>query len=284
MSHPNAPHFTADERKFLSEAAHFLEKPSMFVRMANKAGQPIEKLQSLLPVPVRESLHDVTRKSVEGALKVALKTIPEGTSSHSLKQSEIKARNMGRLHTLGSAVTGSIGGLFGLPALIVELPVTTATMLRSIAENARAFGFDLSDPKVQLECMYVFTMGSTSPRDDAMETTYYSSRVGFSEMITGAAKFVAKHTTKEILEALERGAAPQLVKFITAVASKFEITITRKVLSSAVPLVGAIGGGVINSVFTHHFSKAAQYHFGILRLERIHGEAAVRAFYQQIKP
>lgn len=257
-----------------------MENPGLFIRIANRVGQPIEKLQSKLPQKVQTSLHDITRKSIEQALKVALKTIPPEKISVGMATAEKTAEKKGRAHVIGSAITGSIGGLFGLPAMIVELPITTATMLRSIAENARAFGFDLNDPRVQLECLTVFALGGASQSDDASETTYYAARIGFSEVTKAAAHFVAKHTAKEILESVERGAAPALVRFVTAVAARFEVTVSRKLLTSAIPIVGAAGGAMINSVFMRHFSQVAKYHFGLRRLEELHGESAVQELYR----
>jgi len=35
-------------------------------------------------------------------------------------------------------VSGAVGGFFGLPGLIVELPISTTLMLRSIADIAEA--------------------------------------------------------------------------------------------------------------------------------------------------
>jgi len=44
------------------------------------------------------------------------------------------------LHKMFVATSGAVGGAFGLPALTVELPVSTITMLRSIADIARSEG------------------------------------------------------------------------------------------------------------------------------------------------
>jgi hypothetical protein len=41
------------------------------------------------------------------------------------------------------ATTGGVGGLFGLPALAIELPISTTIMLRSIADIARSEDEDI---------------------------------------------------------------------------------------------------------------------------------------------
>ena len=55
--------------------------------------------------------------------------------------------------------SGGIGGVFGLAALPIELPVSTAIMLRSIADIARSEGHDISQVKTKLECLEVFALG-----------------------------------------------------------------------------------------------------------------------------
>jgi hypothetical protein len=44
-----------------------------------------------------------------------------------------------------------------------------------------------------------------------------------------------------------------------------------------VPLIGAAGGAAVNLAFMNHYQRTAWGHFTVRRLERIHGEAAVRA-------
>ena len=46
-----------------------------------------------------------------------------------------------------AAVSGAVGGGFGLAALPVELPISTIIMLRSIGDVARSEGEDLADPE-----------------------------------------------------------------------------------------------------------------------------------------
>jgi len=47
------------------------------------------------------------------------------------------------LHRAIVAVTGAVGGVFGLPALAIELPVSTMVIFRSIADIARSEGENL---------------------------------------------------------------------------------------------------------------------------------------------
>lgn len=275
---------SSEELRFLEEAARFLENPGVFIRIANKLGQPVEFIEKRLPQKARELVTTATHKSLQKALLVAVKTIADSPTSMNFQsaQNEITLKN--RLHTLGTAITGGIGGFFGAVSLPVELPITTAIMLRSIAETARSSGADLRSAETQLECLYVFTLGSPHhASDDASETAYYASRIGLAQMISQAAHFIASHSAKQVLHAIEKGTAPVLVKFIAGVASKFEIAVSEKLLSEALPIVGAAGGALVNSAFTHYFSEAARYHFGIRKLERTYGADEVKRLYESAR-
>ncbi len=71
-------------------------------------------------------------------------------------------------------VSGAVGGFFGLPGLIIELPISTTLMLRSIADIARSEGEDLSSFDAHLACITVFALGGRSRDDNAAETAYYA--------------------------------------------------------------------------------------------------------------
>jgi hypothetical protein len=49
-----------------------------------------------------------------------------------------------------------------------------------------------------------------------------------------------------------------------------------------VPIVGAIGGGLINALFVDHFQNTADAHFTVRQLERKYGAAVVRSEYERI--
>jgi hypothetical protein len=54
-------------------------------------------------------------------------------------------------------------------------------------------------------------------------------------------------------------------------------------MGQLVPGIGAAAGAALNVAFTEYFSDVAKYHFGLRRLERFHGEAAVRRLYEEAR-
>ncbi|WP_324954526.1 EcsC family protein [Oligoflexus sp.] len=273
------PALNQDEIKFVHEAARFLDNPGFAMRAMNLLGQPIDALQKKLPASVQDKIGGLVQKALQTALVAAIKTVPAKSEKPTNWRDAVESsKKSGRIHTATVAVTGAVGGLFGLLALPVELPLSTTMMLRGISDVAGHWGMDLDDPNVQLQCLYVFTLGSTqSPSDDENDSAYLGSRIAFEQIIRSASTYMAKKSAKEILRAIDTGAAPALMKVIARIARSFELALTEKVLAESVPIVGAVGGATINALFCDYFGQAARYHFGLLHLEKNHGREHVQA-------
>lgn len=255
---------TPEDRDALRDAVRKLESPSLAVNIANAIGSPIEKAVSLLPATSRNLIQEATRRAIEKCLDIALSTIDlrgGGPSSD-------------RWHKAFCWASGAVGGSFGLAALPAELPISTAIMLRSIADIARSLGEDLEDPESRLACLAVFALGGSRASDDAAETGYYAVRAALAQSIRQAAAYVAERGFAE------KG-APPLVRFVSTVAARFGITVSEKAAAQAVPIVGAVAGSTINWIFIEHFQNVARGHFTVRRLERKYGAGVVRAEYEK---
>ena len=66
------------------------------------------------------------------------------------------------------------------------------------------------------------------------------------------------------------------------VASRFGVVVWERMAATAIPLAGAAGGAAINMIFMKHFQSVAKGHFTLRRLERIHGEAAIRHHFSRL--
>jgi len=175
--------------------------------------------------------------------------------------------------------------------MLFELPVSTTIMMRSVADIARSHGFDVNDPLVQAECIQVFAMGGASKDDDAAKSAYYGLRNAMvavaNEVGKGLAEVAARQTPVAVASLGSLGVsniAPKdvgrvLVRLIEAVASRFGVQVTEKMAAQFVPVIGAIGGATINSLFINHFQDMAKGHFTVLRLERVYGKDVVQVQY-----
>jgi hypothetical protein len=59
--------------------------------------------------------------------------------------------------------------------------------------------------------------------------------------------------------------------------------VSQKVASQAIPVLGAVGGAAVNTVFIDHFQMLARGHFTVRRLERVYGKGTVRLAYDHIR-
>jgi len=250
----------------LEKARELLERPGLAARITDMIGAPLEKSLKMVPAKWSASIDKAVRLSLEKALAIAVlslhKKTPEGV------------RNRSRFDKWTVIATGAGGGAMGLPGLVVELPISTAMMLRSIADIAHSQGEDLEDMEARLSCLEVFALGGRSKHDDASETGYFAVRSLLANSVTEAAKHLAQR-------GISQKGAPAMVRFLSAISSRFGIVVSEKVAAMAVPAVGAAGGALVNGAFITHFQKIAEGHFTVRKLERIYGQEVVREAYER---
>lgn len=255
---------SAEHRLQLAEARALLDSPGLAAKAASLLGRPIEVGFELLPAGWRDRVGTATRDALLASLKGALLTMDRGTRDASP-----------RWHKLAATVSGAAGGAFGLPALVLELPLSTTIICRSIADIARAQGEALDDPAARLACIEVFALGGASAADDAAETGYFAVRAALARAVSEAAQYVATHATAQ-------EGAPALLRLVGLVAARFKIQVSEKVAAQAIPVLGAAGGALINLMFIDHFQDISRGHFTVRRLERLYGAEAVRAAYDAL--
>jgi hypothetical protein len=248
----------------LRAAVATLELPSLARRLSDLAGKPIELIGKALPVQASEAIAGAAAKGLNAALTVALRTM------HGRDRNDSPL-----LHRSLAAMSGAVGGSFGLAVLPLELPVSTIIMLRSIMQIARSQGEDIDNPETALSCLQVFALGASAGEADVLGNRYFAVRATLASALTQAARFIA-----------ERGivaeGAPVLVRFISQIASRFGVVVTQKVAAQTLPFIGALGGAAVNYAFISHFQETARAHFTVRRLERAYGKELVRTQYERI--
>lgn len=257
--------FHENDLNDLKKAKMLLETPGVAAKITNLIGTPIEKGFKLLPADWRVKVGDITQTALSRAAHAAVLTLKDipGEEASTL------------VHKLAVAATGGIGGFFGLPALAVELPVSTTIMLRSIADIARSEAEDIFSAESKLACIEVFAFGGPGRDDDASESGYFAVRAALAQSITKAAEHIAE-------KGLAEKGAPALVRLIIQIAERFSLQVSEKAAAQAIPVVGAAGGAVINAVFIDHFQDMGRGHFIVRRLERKYGSKIVQERYNGI--
>jgi hypothetical protein len=121
----------------------------------------------------------------------------------------------------------------------------------------------------------VFALGGPVSKIKRPETGYFAVRTALARSVAEAAQHMAH-------QGLTSHSTPALVRFITQVAARFGVVVSDKLVAQAVPLVGALGGGLVNFLFIRQFQRTARGHFVVRRLEQRYGQATVRQHYDRI--
>jgi hypothetical protein len=254
-----------NHREELRRAVMLLENPGIAAKITNFIGVPIEKGLEMLPKNWNEKVAEITRAALLKASDAAIFTLKDNPG----------AKSFNIWHKVGVAVSGGVGGFFGLPGVAVELPVSTTIMLRSIAEIARSYGESINDPDTKLACLEVFALGGKSKADDLSESGYYIVRMSLARSVSKAVEEITARTVAE-------KSSPALLRVVANIAQRFGIQISEKIAAQAVPVIGATGGAAINTIFMNHFQDMAVGHFTVRKLERIYGKDAVKLLYEEL--
>ena len=121
--------FSDVDRAALTAAIKRLEEPGFAGKMTTLAGRPAELVARALPRPAAS----IVAKAAEAALTRALDIALFRLRDHRFIGGRV-------VHSALASASGAVGGAFGLAALPIELPLSTAIMLRTIANAAAGEG------------------------------------------------------------------------------------------------------------------------------------------------
>ena len=248
----------------LRQAYRLLEHPSLAARLTSLVGTPVEGVLQRLPPGWSAHVHTATEQVTQRALELAISAWPAS-----------QGRVHRRTHRWLGISSGAVGGFFGLPGLLVELPVTTLIMLRAIGAMASEHGEDINDLDTRLACCAVFALGGAASNDDGAETGYYGVRIA-----------LGLHLSRMSRDLLERGVGgqsmPAMASLVRAIAARFGVAVSEKAAAQMMPVLGAAGGAFLNGVFVQHFQDMAWGHFTVRGLERRHGRDVVERAYASL--
>lgn len=256
---------TDQELEKLKEAKRLLENPTFLMELSNIVGKPVEMIYTFLPEKFQEGMGDLAKKVLLKSLDILVSKMDN--------RGNMKPNNF--FHKMLVTGTGTAGGFFGLASLTIELPVTTAIMLRSIADIARSKGFDINDMTTKLACLEVFALGGNSKRDDFSDSAYYITRGALAQAVSEANKYL-------LHKGMVKESAPALISFVSKIASRFGIIVSEGAAAKSIPVIGAASGGAINLVFMNHFQRMAEGHFTVMQLENIYGKEKVMEIYKNM--
>lgn len=209
-------------------AQRYRNASGLGVNLLNVIGGQFESLLAQLPAGPRGQLGQATEQALHLAMQAA---------RHSRRMVPGQSR---RVNRLVSTAMGAAGGAAGLPGALVELPATTAFLLRTIQDAAASQGFDPKAENVMFDCLRVFSSAGPLARDDGSDTAFVSLRFSLS--------------------------GQALNQVITTVAPRLATALGHKLAAQSVPVLGAAAGATVNYVYSGYYHEVALVHFGLRRL------------------
>lgn len=267
------PQIPEEDLALLHKAKKQLTSVPFVMKALNTLGTPIEKGITLVPEKYQSKITQTIKKALELSVKANLKTLKTNKISSSASNSMYKVVTTG---------TGFAGGFFGISGFTADVLLSTKFLMRSIMDIARSQGEDITDPEVQIQCLQVFALGGVSPEDDALDSSYYGTRIALDQALSQLATTMAKQGTKKFLQAIAASTPGAVGGFMNKIISRYSVQVLDKFAAQAIPIVGAATGAGLNLIFLTHFQKIALAHFTIRRLERQYGNEAIMEAYNTI--
>lgn len=223
------------DEEYLEEIAalvnRYQDAEGPLMKLANYAGSQIESVLSNLP--------DGFEKQVQTVVKVALDTAYE--ASGAISSSSFAPATPSYFHKVAVTFSGAIGGVAGLPGAVAEFPVTITTMFSSFQKIAEEYGYDPQEPEIKLECIKIFSMGGPLRKDDDIDLSFVSARLGLQGEVVS--------------------------QLISKAAQKLAVVISQKLSSQAVPIIGAVTGATLNFTFMSYYEEMAHVRFALKKLQ-----------------
>lgn len=227
---PHSPHLTQVEvdDALTRIARQHLAAGGRGMRVLNLLGGQAEGLIDSLPQPVRDGLTTASEQALALALKGA------GQSRRLLPDQSP------RINRVISTAMGAAGGAGSLPGALIELPATTAFLLRSIQGAAARQGFDPNSESTRFDCITVFSNAGPFAHDDGANTSFMSLRLTLG--------------------------GKTLAQLLQSVAPKLGVAFGQKLAAQSVPVLGAMAGATTNYIYSGYYQDMADVHFGLRRL------------------
>jgi len=262
-----------NDYKALQQAVILMDSPSITSKLADLLGTPVEAVLRRLSKSNQEKVGQVVTSALHKAADAALWTMQDKPGSGASTV----------MHKLGAAASGAVGGFFGFSTVLVEVPLAITIMMRAVADVARSEGFSLADLQTRAQCVQIFGMESGSTGTPGHQ--YYAMKELLKQIIgMTAAEVTANISAKGINGTTAQEAASLLAKLIEAVAARFGVVITEKVAAQIVPVLGALAGATINTLFTDHYQDMSKAVFTIRRLENKYGEEQIKVAMSAMAP
>jgi hypothetical protein len=234
----------ADFEKLVEAARLYVASKSTLMTLIASASSMIDQGIRAIPDEWRIGILEKIRETLDFALRVSVTGV-ENEPGKASSETWYKGLTM---------LTGAVGGAFGLPGVMIEIPFSTGIILRSIADVGRSLGENVDDPEFRATCVEVFAYGGPLEDDDEADLTFLTARLG----------------------------ALKAADLVAQVAVKYASTVIPKVALLSVPVTGAVLGAGLNWAYMGFYQSVARVLFLLKPIERANDRSQVRSCFASI--
>lgn len=212
-------------------AKRYQNASGFIIKLANLAGSHIEFIANKVPDEIEQNLQNIVKDALAKAHDVS-----NHLSSHSYAPTVHR-----NFYKVTGTATGAITGTVGNMGALADVPTVIMIMFGSFQKIATEYGFERSDEETKIECLKVFSMGGPLEEDEDLDLTFATKRLALSGQVVGS--------------------------IITVISERLSITISQKLIASAVPLIGAFMGAALNFAFISYYEEMAHIRFRLKQLQ-----------------
>lgn len=170
-----------------------------------------------------------------------------------LERCDKLARDIRQQSMALSAVEGAATGVAGAPGLVLDVPALLTLALHNIHRTGLCYGYDSGAHGERVSAIAVFALASANTLEEKQ-----AALVAWRE-----------HATLDdaaMRDGLERAAQRELGKSAAIVslhrlAQQLGLNLARRKAAGALPLIGAVVGGVVNAAYLNDLAHCARYAF-----------------------
>jgi len=252
------------------------EGPGFLAKAGNMALWPAQKAaEALIPEGVQKAINRAVLKFLTGLGSATRLIINESEGrakakslqavyGYGLRASDEAAKHYRKYHVAYAAAEGAATGATGIFGLVTDIPSLFTISLRAIQQVGICYGYDMKKETEREYMMHILRTGSTS--DVRAKLQFMIGLKQVEEVL----KRVSLNKASEALASKEIGRY-SLLATVGKFAESLGLQITKRKSLQLVPVVGAVVGGVFNSVFVSDIGEAAYMNYRRRRIEEDEG-------------
>jgi len=297
--------FETYDLEVIEEIAKHLEDPYWFDRLITFTGKPVdlviegakkisEKNTDKVLIAVNDGIQSGLTKAIKGVNKfhneekilvkynkvkdISISSISE-IKNLRLKDIDLVANQPKTFNkvmaTGGGAVFGGLASAsfvapWAIPLVVTaDLGSTLTFLIKHISQISTSFGYSSKE-----NSNIRFILEAMTPIQSDENGGYFKNKVNLHKNVRFGADFIKKNPD-DLIELIGKNEAPRIIQLLHTLTQRLGLSLTEKELAMLIPVIGAIGNGMVNNFFLESAHQTAHNYFRKKTLEEQYGKNEV---------